>query len=222
MARKSRSKYSRKIIRVFCEGESEQAYTDFLKKQFSDVASIKYPKGTGLFETAQNKFLKDPQYRDYTNEIDEVWFFFDVELKDVDKWKKRYEIIKEIRKLKKKPGIMVRLLMTTGCLEYWLMLHYKLFAPSVQTEAEKERIVAAIKELEPNYEKGDKKITARIAQNYPCAVKNAEIRMNELLPQELVDIADIDVRNRWLYQNCLTFSTVYEAIKYLEQLPTCN
>lgn len=32
------------IIKVFCEGESEQAYTEFLKRQFEDVAVIDYPK----------------------------------------------------------------------------------------------------------------------------------------------------------------------------------
>lgn len=31
----------KKIIRVFCEGESEQAYTEFLKRRFCDVAVIK-------------------------------------------------------------------------------------------------------------------------------------------------------------------------------------
>ena len=32
------------IIKVFCEGESEQAYTEYLKRKFSDVAVIQYPK----------------------------------------------------------------------------------------------------------------------------------------------------------------------------------
>lgn len=32
------------VIRAFCEGESEQAYTDFLKKRFSDVEEIEIQK----------------------------------------------------------------------------------------------------------------------------------------------------------------------------------
>ena len=76
MARRINSKSPKKIIRVFCEGESEQAYTDFIKNCFNDIAVIKYPKATGLFETAKDKFSKDPQFKDYANEIDEVWFFF--------------------------------------------------------------------------------------------------------------------------------------------------
>ena len=45
------------IIRVFCEGESEQAYTEFLKQKFSDVAVINYPKETGLFDRAKDRFV---------------------------------------------------------------------------------------------------------------------------------------------------------------------
>lgn len=48
MARKTGGRGSGKvIIRVFCEGESEQAYTEFLKHKFSDVAVIEYPKELG-------------------------------------------------------------------------------------------------------------------------------------------------------------------------------
>lgn len=36
MPRKVKS--AKPLIYVFCEGESEQAYTDYLKKTFSDVA----------------------------------------------------------------------------------------------------------------------------------------------------------------------------------------
>ena len=35
--------------------------------------------------------------------------------------------------------------MTTGCLEYWLMLHYKLFAPPLTTVAEKNRMLEEIR-----------------------------------------------------------------------------
>ena len=143
------------IIRVFCEGESEQAYTEFLKRRFSDVAVIKYPKETGLFNNAENRFAKDPQYRDYVEVIDEVWFFFDVEADDADLWDQRMKIINKIRKLRKKPNIRVRLLMTTGCIEYWLMLHYKMYTPPLQTVADKERVINELVAEEPTYKKGD-------------------------------------------------------------------
>lgn len=48
MARKF--KKSKVSICVFCEGESEQAYIDFLKSEFHDVAVFKRPSSTGLFD----------------------------------------------------------------------------------------------------------------------------------------------------------------------------
>ena len=56
MPRKLRK--AKHLIYVFCEGESEQAYTDFLKKKFADIAVIKRPKQTGLFEEAKDRFLE--------------------------------------------------------------------------------------------------------------------------------------------------------------------
>ena len=207
MARKL--KKSKVSICVFCEGESEQAYTDFLKCKFQNVAVFKRPSSTGLFDDADSRFKKDPKYRDYADVIDEIWFFFDVEEKDIDNWSKRLEIIKRLRRLRKKPQIRVRLLMTTGCIEYWLMLHYRLFAPPVLTVPEKEQMLRQVIKEEPTYKKGNYIATARIAQHYPTAVKNAGIILQNLLKDE---------RNLWLCKNCRTFSTVQEAISFLESL----
>ena len=206
-------------IVVFCEGESEQAYTVFLKKEFRDVASIKRPSSTGLFEEADNKFKKDKAYRDYAEVTDEVWFFFDVETKDIGLWDARMKIIKRLRSLRKKSGIKVRLLMTTGCIEYWLLLHYEeRYAPPIQTVAEKQRVIDHLLSKEPNYQKGDAAVTAKIAKNYPTAAVNAKQTVFNLLPQGLPGLEDTDERNRWLCQKCLTFSTVYEAIDFLTSL----
>ena len=205
-------------IVVFCEGESEQAYTDFLKKEFKDVASIKRPSATGLFEEADRKFKKDKAYRDYAEVTDEIWFFFDVETKDIDLWDARMKIIKRLRTLRKKPGINVRLLMTTGCIEYWLMLHYEMYTPSIQTVAEKQRVMDRLLSKEPNYQKGDTATTARIAQNYSKAVIHSKQTVLNLLSQGLPGLEDTDERNRWLCQKCLTFSNVYEAIDFLTSL----
>lgn len=216
MARKL--KKSKVSICVFCEGESEQAYTDFLKSKFQDVAVFKRPSSTGLFEEADNRFKKDPKYRDYADVIDEIWFFFDVEEKDIDNWGKRLEIIKRLRRLRKKPQIRVRLLMTTGCIEYWLMLHYRLFAPPVLTVPEKEQMLRQVIKEEPTYKKGNYIATARIAQHYPTAVKNAGIVLQNLLKEGMPCLEDTDERNLWLCKNCRTFSTVQEAITFLESL----
>lgn len=216
MARKL--KKSKVSICVFCEGESEQAYTDFLKSKFQDVAVFKRPSSTGLFEEADNRFKKDPKYRDYSDVFDEIWFFFDVEEKDVDNLSKRLEIIKRLRRLRKKPQIRVRLLMTTGCIEYWLMLHYRLFAPPVLTVPEKEQMLRQVIKEEPTYKKGNYTATARIAQHYPTAVKNAGIVLQNLLKEGMPGLEDTDERNLWLCKNRRTFSTVQEAVSFLESL----
>ena len=216
MPRRTRSE--KPYIVVFCEGESEQVYTEFLKKKFHDVAVIKHPKSTGLFEEADDKFKKDKLYRDYTEVTDEIWFFFDVETKDVSSWDSRLKIIKRLRSLRKKPGIKIRLLMTTGCIEFWLMLHYEMYTPSIQTVAEKEHVMERLLAKEPNYKKGKADITAKIAERYPIAVENGRKTVSNLLQDGLPCLDDTVERNRWLCQKCLTFSTVYEAIDFLTNL----
>lgn len=208
----------KRIIRVFCEGESEQAYTEFLKKEFRNVAVINYPKETGLFERAEDRFNKDPQYRDYKDVIDEVWFFYDVETKDIDKLNERYRIIKKLRKLRSDKDICVRLLMTSGCIEYWLMLHFKKCTPSLKTVEEKNKMIQDLKKEEHLYVKGNKEITANIAKNYPIAIKNAKSIMKNLLYDGMPCLEDNDLRNEWLQRKCVTFSNVYEAIEFLNSI----
>ena len=209
---------SKKYIVVFCEGESEQVYMDFLKKEFRDVAVIKRVNTTGLFAEVDGIFRNNKKYIDNAEVTDEIWFFFDVETKDTDSWDARMRIIKRLRSLRKKPGIRIRLLMTTGCIEYWLMLHYEFSVPPIQTVAEKKRVMERLLTKVPNYRKGDADVTAEIAQNYRTAVVNARQTVENLLNHGLPSLADTDERNRWLCQKCLTFSNVYEAIDFLTSL----
>lgn len=213
-----RIKHAKPLIFVFCEGESEQAYADFLKQRFANVAVIKRPSATGLFEEADRRFQKDPKFRDYAEVTDEIWFFFDVETKDIGKWEQRLAMIKRLRRLRRNPNIRVRLLMTTGCIEYWLMLHYKMFSPPVLEVADKERMLAEVVAREASYVKGDYEATARIAERYPFAVEHAEKILVNLLSDGLPGLEDTDERNQWLCKQCKTFSTVNEAITFLEQL----
>lgn len=213
-----RVKKEKPYIIVFCEGESEQAYADFLKAKFRDVAVIQRPKSTGTFDEADRRFRNDPKYLNNAEVTDEIWFFFDVETVDIPKWSDRLRIISRLRKLSKKPGIRVRLLMTTGCIEYWLMLHYEYLAPPIRTVADKERMLSKVVTKETTYKKGDMDAISRIAENYPTAVMNARKTVNSLLSQGIPRLDDTDERNEWLCTQCLTFSTVYEAIEFLESL----
>lgn len=214
MPRKVKS--AKPLIYVFCEGESEQAYTDYLKKTFSDVAVLKMPPDTGLFEEAEAKFSKSPKYKNSIDVTDEIWFFYDVEEKDIPKWNDRFTIIKKLRKLRKKQGIRVRLLMTSGCIEYWFMLHYKYYTPKLITVPEKEKVINEVKKLIPTYVKGNSAATEKIAVNYQKAVENSKKTVKALLPDGLPGIDDTDVRNQWLNTKSVTFSNVYEAIEFLQ------
>ena len=68
--------------------------------------------------------------------------------------------------VRKEPGIRVRLLMTTGCIEYWLMLHYEYLALPIRTVADKERMLSKVVTKEPTYENGDMDTISRIAENF--------------------------------------------------------
>ena len=116
------------------------------------------------------------------------WFFFDVEKDEKDKWDSCFQIIRKLRKLRKKPEIRIRLLMTTARIEYWLMLHYKKYAPDIESPADKQRVLREVKSRVKTYEKGDYPATAQIAEKYPDAVKNAKSVLNDLLQEGLPEL----------------------------------
>ncbi len=102
MARQVRK--SKKVIYVFCEGESEQEYAKCLHTAFADVAALHIPPpvSTSLFEDTKSKFSKEARFRNNAEAIDEIWFFFDTEDCNTDQWEKRLKIIKWLRRLRKK------------------------------------------------------------------------------------------------------------------------
>ncbi len=217
MARQTRRK--KPLIFVFCEGESELAYTRFLKERFSDCVVLRGvgPFPTNLFQEAKSRFEKSPNFRDKAVEVtDEIWFFFDVDNADAAKWDGIIKIIKQLRRLRKKPGIRVRLLMTTACVEYWLLLHYRAFTPPICTTADKEKMLHELQKIVPAYEKGDVASTLEIAEKYETAISNGHLTLTRLLLEGLPGLEDTDDRNRWLYLCSWTFTTVHEAIEQLK------
>lgn len=203
------------LIYLFCEGESEIEYGKCLKERFSDVAVIMKPV-KGLFSEAESKFKKEARYRNKIEVTDEIWFFFDVDHDQAGRWSAIQKVIQTLRKLRKRPNIRVRLLMTTGCVEYWYLLHYEKVRPSIQSQAEKDRVMALLKRHNPAYVKGDTVTTGEIAKSMDAAVRNGTWTLQEV--EGLPTLEDGDRRSQWLYQCGLTFTTVQEAIEYLESL----
>lgn len=203
------------LIFVFCEGESEIEYVKFLREKYSDVAVIQKPV-KGLFEDAAKKFKKEARFRNNAEVTDEIWFFFDVDDGQTGSWEKNRKIISTLKKLRKKPGIKVRLLMTTGCVEYWFLLHYKKVRPSIQTVAEKENVIKMLMNQCPGYSKGDAVTTRKIAENMDTAIENGHWVLEHI--EGLPTLEDNDIRNQWLYQSTLTFTTVQDALEFLSNL----
>ncbi len=218
MARAIKKREPIKAVYVFWEGESEQAYTKFLRQHYLKNAVIQAHHEKGTFATANAYFRGNQRFKENLEELDELWFFFDTEVEKGQQWKKSMALLDGIKKSRKKNPITIRLLMTSCCVEYWFLLHYKKTAPSMATPADKERIMEELKKQVPNYRKGDFEATNRIAQNYLTAMQNGRWTLERLkgdgMPQ------DGAARDEWLFSGTHTFTTVHEALEWLESLTT--
>ncbi len=202
-------------IFVFWEGESEQEYIKFMKNHFQDKAVITVHSQKGVFHTAMKAFTNNQKYKNVSSEIDEIWLFFDTEAEHRNKWEEYYTIIKWLRKLNK--HIKIRLLMTKACIEYFLLLHYKRTAPRVELPYEKEQILGEVLKFVPVYEKGDKNSIWLIANEYKKAIEYGQWSLQQIR-SELPTLDDTDERNRMLFIGDMTFTTVHEALLFLDAL----
>lgn len=216
MARKVQQRLPKKAIYVFWEGESEEAYTKALKRMFSAQAAIKPHREKGTFETARTFYRGNKAFQNAIPEYDELWFFFDTEIDKADQWERNMSCLKEIVNARKRDPILIRLLMTTGCVEYWFQLHYERVRPAIVSPADKGRVLNALQRHVPAYAKGDQVSTEAIALRYKKAVENGRWTLDclkrEGMPEERAQ------RDQWLYQGKYTFTTVHEAVEMLMSL----
>lgn len=210
---------AKKIIYIFCEGESEQEYANFLKEEFSDVAAIQ-PPVIGLFEQAKRNFSREVRYKNKIEVIDEIWFFFDTEEDTGTSWDTTAAIIKWLKKLKKKPPIKIRLLMNKSCIEYWFLLHFKKTTIPIRSAQDKLLVEDQLKQknFAPSYKKGDHDSIFEIAQRYQIAKENGSWALSQIKDSGLPPKDNESIRNEWLYKTTNTFTNVHEAIDFLEQL----
>lgn len=211
------------LVYVFCEGEeSEIAYANFMKNKFRNVIRIKRPIH-GLFNKAERELQHNCKISNYIDEINEVWFFFDVDKNTAtdgseEKWTQHIKTIKLIQNLPKQSTIKVRLLMTTGCIEYWMLLHYKKTRPPIQSVPDKDRIMNELRVEDEKYEKNNAEEINEIANKYYLqSVENGKWVLNDLKPDGLPKLGDAN-RDHWLYTCGKTFTTVHEALEYLIEL----
>lgn len=215
MARKKSQRQPKTAIYVFWEGESEAAYSKALKKLFVDKAVIKPHREKGTFDTAMAFYRGNRTFQNELPEYDELWFFFDTEISKANQWKHNMDCLTAIKKARKKSPIKIRMLMTTGCIEYWLLLHYERVRPTIAIATDKERVLKDVQKHVPSYRKGDQETTDEIARHYTEAVNNGKWTM-ECLKRE--GMPEGDERDSWLFQGTRTFTTVHEALEMLMAL----
>lgn len=213
MARKVEQRQPKKAIYVFWEGESEEAYTKALKRMFSAQAAIKPHREKGTFETARTFYRGNKAFQNAIPEYDELWFFFDTEIDKADQWERNMACLKDIVAVRKRNPILIRLLMTTGCVEYWFQLHYERVCPAIASPADKVRVLNALQRHVPAYVKGSQAATDEIALGYKKAVENGRWTLECLKRDGMPE--DKTQRDQWLYQGNHTFTTVHEAVEML-------
>jgi hypothetical protein len=216
MARKTKNISRNPYIIVFWEGESEEAYFKFMRQEFHDKANVKVHSKKGIFTMAKKAFSPKGDYGEEAAYVDEVWFVFDTEPDLRQKWDEYWDIVKGIRK--KCKNARVRLLMTKGCIEYFFLLHYEKSASTITMPADKEKVLRNLKSKHcPDYEKGNKNATWKIAENYMIGIENGNWSLKRI-EDELSKAKNEDERYKILYFTDSTFTNAHEAIEYLKAL----
>ena len=217
-----RTRHSLRFVYVYYEGEgSERAYLRFLRSRFHDVVVIRGKKG--FYPTAKQDLKKpDSDLNIKWNDIDEIWFFFDIDpdaMMDgkLNSWNNLESLIRKIRRKSKK--INIRLLMTTGCIEYWFLLHFQLTQPAMDGQPFKDKVLRQLQRYVPRYRKSSEEIIKTFADsNMERAIENGQRVMQSVdrnihLTQE--------EKNQQLYTSGATFSNVYEVLIDLKQIQKC-
>lgn len=216
-ASKKLTKEPKKLIYVFCEGESEIAYIHQLKNVFKKVAVLRPEKA--MIPELKSMFKPSASHEGEESEIDEIWFFFDIE--DVDRvthWESWKKTLKDFSKGRKTSNIKIRLLMTTACVEYWFLLHYQKTTHPIKSSADKNHVSQELSKFIPSYKKADRGAISEIASNYATALKNGAWTLQQIPEYTQIPTDDWLERDSWLFTCNYTFTTVHEALSYLEEL----
>ncbi len=215
MARKTNPREKNPYIVVFWEGESEELYMKYMKREFRSYANLTVNKQRGIFQAANKAILKEKGvFFSDRKEIDEVWFVFDTEPDLRGKWEEYEKIVRALKKIQKE--LRVRLLMTKGCIEYYFLLHFQKCRPTILTPTDKEQILKSlVANYVPNYQKGDADSIDKIAAQYTTAVINGHWSLEQAISE--IGIVS-EERDRQLFMTDSTFTTVQEGIEFLIEL----
>jgi len=148
---KSKSKKIRPRSWVFCEGESEDAYVSFLRSKYrSPTVIVSKVAGAGIKESYIRHYKKD---NGGSHPKDKTFLFYDGDMQDV---------LNNIERIKK-----TNMLITTPCLEYWFLLHYKDCNDAMVSDS----CLRKLKEVNPEYKKGE--INSSLQQVFDSSIEKA-------------------------------------------------
>lgn len=113
-----KSRRPRRVILVLCEGETEAAYVDVLRKHYRIPITVKSKiVGSKVNERLVNKLLKEEGL--YGNDESIVVFMYDADVKEV------------VIKLKALKG---NLILSNPCIEFWYLLHCQSYSRALSSK----------------------------------------------------------------------------------------
>lgn len=148
------------------------------------------------------------------DEINEIWFFFDIDPDSImdgrlASWKSLEDVIRKIGARSGK-RIKVRILMTTGCIEYWFLLHFERTQPAMDGQPFKEKMIRRLRTYVPQYTKAGTETIIRFAdEKMEGAIRNGRNVMQALVNKEQWAQTEM---YRQLYTSGATFSTIFETL----------
>lgn len=133
-AKQSREKRMNPTFFVFCEGKTEGAYVDLLRRNFRvPVEIIARVSDSNISQPYIDRCRREK----FTTNQDRTFLMFDLDVAGM---------LDRLKKIKD-----ATLLLSNPCVEYWFLLHYN----DVNRELTSAECLAALKRIELEYVKGD-------------------------------------------------------------------
>ena len=142
--RKSKAKKMRPIFFVFCEGETEVAYVNYLKSKYRLPIQIVPKKSDSNISC---RYIENCKREYFTTASDKTFLMYDL---DVDGVLDKLTCIPE-----------VTLLVSNPCVELWFLLHNQ----ECKSELDSKRCIAKYESVSPDYKKGS-------LNAFPCLFTN--------------------------------------------------
>lgn len=179
MARKvklPRGKKMNPTFFVFCEGKTEAAYVDLLRRNFRvPVEIIARVSDSNISQPYIDRCKRDR----FTTQDDKTFLMFDLDVPGM---------LEHLRKIKD-----ATLLLSNPCIEYWFLLHYN----DVSREISSAECLTRLKAIDAEYSKGDfsaamKKVLIEGIETAAARAKTKEAYTNpsstvHLLTKEIVN-----------------------------------